>query len=67
MKLDDNPYYRDNKQYMGMLLEQIPLLQKQWIEGDWDAAAGRFFVDFRPDGPIGEKEAIETPWACHVI
>jgi hypothetical protein len=67
MKLDDNPYYRDNKQYMGMLLEQSPLLQKQWIEGDWDAAAGRFFVDFRPDGPIGEKEAIETPWACHVI
>lgn len=67
MKLDDNPYYRDNKQYMGMLLEQSPLLQKQWIEGDWDAAAGRFFVDFRPDGPIGEKEAAETPWACHVI
>jgi hypothetical protein len=67
MRLQENPYLRDNKQYLSMLLEQSPTKQRQWIDGDWDAAAGKFFVDFRPDGPIGEKEMAETPWACHVI
>lgn len=67
MKLDDNPFYRDNKQYMGMLLSQDEVTQRQWIHGDWDAAAGTFFRDFRPRGPVGPKEMLETPWANHVI
>lgn len=67
MRLEDNPYLRDDKAYMGNLLEQSELKQRQWIHGDWDAAAGKFFTEFRPQGPIGDREATETPWARHVI
>lgn len=67
MSLEDNPYYKDNKQYMGMLLSQDEVTQRQWIHGDWDAASGSYFRDFRPEGPAGPKEAIATPWANHVI
>lgn len=67
MTLDDNPFYKDNKQYMSNLLEQDETTQRQWIHGDWDAAKGLYFKDFRPNGPAGPKEALETPWANHVI
>lgn len=67
MTLDDNPFYKEDKQYMGKLLAQDEVTQRQWIHGDWDAAAGAYFRDFRPDGPAGPKEARETPWANHVI
>jgi hypothetical protein len=63
----DNPFLANNRQYESMLLEQSPLKQKQWMEGDWEAAASTYFLDFRPNGPIGDKEAADTPWARHVI
>ena len=67
MKREDNPYLRNNKSYEAMLLEQSPLIQKQWIDGDWDASAGKYFEMFRPMGPMNPEEEAKTPWARHVI
>jgi hypothetical protein len=66
MRLEDNPYLRDNRQYMGMLLAQDDVVRKQWMDGDWDAGVGAYFTEFRPHGPIGE-EKIKYPWAQHVV
>jgi hypothetical protein len=67
MRLSDNPFLRDNKQYEGMLLSQDPVTRKQWMDGDWDAGAGQYFTEFRPDGPVGSDEEARYPWARHVI
>ena len=66
MGLKDNPYLRDNKQYMGMLLSQDEITRKQWIDGDWDAGGGQFFDQYRPDGPATAEEREKTPWARHI-
>lgn len=66
MSLQDNPYLRENKQYESFLLGQDEVTRRQWMLGDWDAAAGKFFQEFRPDGPIGEERE-KYPWARHVI
>ena len=67
MRLEDNPYLRDNRQYEGMLLAQDELTRKQWMEGDWDAGSGTYFSSFRPDGPFSEEEKTKYPWARHVV
>lgn len=65
--LEDNPYLRENKQYRGMLMAQDEVTRKQWMDGDWDAGAGLFFSEYRPDGPIGDEEQAKYPWARHSI
>ena len=65
--LKDNPYLANDQAYMGMLLAQDPVTQKQWIEGDWHAQTGRYFVDYRPHGPMSDEEAREYPQARHLI
>jgi hypothetical protein len=65
-RISDNPYLREDKQYLGNLLAQDEVTRKQWILGDWDAASGAFFREYRPDGPQGTEEQRETPWARHI-
>jgi hypothetical protein len=65
-QLKDNPYLNEDRKYMGMLLSQDEVTQAQWIYGDWDAGSGLFFREYRPDGPRGQKEVDETPWASHI-
>lgn len=67
MRLVDNPYLRENKQYEGMLLSQDEVTRKQWMEGDWEAGSGVYFSEFRPDGPMGDTEREKYPWARHVV
>lgn len=66
-RLSDNPYLRDDKKYMGMLLSQDEVTRAQWIEGDWDAGTGIYFRDYRPDGPRGGEEADKYPEARHKV
>ena len=66
MRLEDNPYLRDNKQYKGMLASQDEVTRRQWVEGDWDAGGGLFFDSFRPNGPRS-GEAEQFPWANHCV
>ena len=67
MRLEDNPYLRDNQQYKGMLASQDEVTRRQWVEGDWDAGVGIYFDAFRPDGPRTNEEREKYPWARHVI
>lgn len=67
MRRQDNPYLRDNKQYEGMLLSQDEVTRRQWMDGDWEAGAGSYFSEFRPDGPVSDVEAEKYPWARHVV
>lgn len=67
MRREDNPHLRDNKQYESMLMAQDEVTRKQWMEGDWEAGAGQFFAEYRPDGPIGEEEKTKYSWARHKI
>jgi hypothetical protein len=66
MPLKENPYLRDNKQYLGMLMSQDEVTRKQWMDADWDAGSGQFFDQYRPDGPITEEERNTMPWARHI-
>lgn len=66
-KLDDNPYLRDDKKYIGGLLAQDDVLRAQWLEGDWEAGIGVYFRDYRPDGPLGSEEQEKYPWARHRV
>lgn len=66
-RISDNPYLREDKKYMGMLLSQDEVTRQQWIEGDWNAGGGIFFRDYRPDGPRGKEETEQCPWANHRI
>jgi len=66
MRRLDNPYLRDDKSYENKLLAQDEVTQRQWLHGDWDAQTGVMFTTYRPNGPVGEQEATETPWARHV-
>lgn len=65
-KLSDNPSLLHDKHYHSVLMAQDEPTRRAWLDGDWDALAGAYFKDFRPNGPlIGEVE--QTPWARHVI
>ncbi len=66
MKRSENPYLRDNKAYEARLLSQDEVTQRQWMHGDWDAQTGLFFTTYRPNGPVGDQEAMEFPWARHI-
>jgi hypothetical protein len=62
----DNPFLRNDKSYEGKILAQDIITQKQWSEGDWEAQEGVFFTTYRPQGPVGEQEQKDTPWARHI-
>jgi hypothetical protein len=62
-RLTDNPYLASDNRYLGMLKSQDAVTQRQWIDGDWNAAAGTYFRDYRPHGPIGSDE---PEWARHL-
>jgi hypothetical protein len=69
--IQDNPYLSEEtpsgKRYRAMLMSQDEVTRKQWMEGDWNAGTGKFFKEYRPDGPIGSEEADKYPWANHII
>lgn len=67
--LEANPYLAEEttagRRYRAMLMSQDEVTRKQWMEGDWNAGTGKFFKEYRPDGPIGEEKE-KFPWARHV-
>ncbi len=69
--IESNPYLAETttagKRYRSMLLSQDEVTRKQWMEGDWNAGTGKFFKEYRPEGPIGQEEQDKYPWARHVI
>lgn len=69
--ITDNPYLGEEtpagRRYRAMLLSQDEVTRKQWMEGDWNAGTGKFFKEYRPDGPIGEEETSRCPWANHIV
>lgn len=67
MHRKDNPYLRNNKQYEGYLMSQDEATRQAWVYGNWDADAGTFFTEFRPNGPVTAEERELFPWAKHVV
>lgn len=69
--LDDNPYLSEEtaggRQYRARLEAQDPVTRKQWMDGDWNAGSSKFFLDYRPKGPIGAEEERKYPWARHIV
>lgn len=69
--ITDNPYLGEEtpagRRYRAMLLSQDEVTRKQWMEGDWNAGTGKFFKEYRPDGPIGTEERQQYPWANHIV
>jgi hypothetical protein len=61
-KIQDNPIYAEDKQYVGQLMGLPPATRRAWLEGDWDAIAGEYFEEFRATHRLGEP-----PHACHVV
>lgn len=74
-KLTDNKQLLENDPtFADRLMDPAnpPHLIRAWVEGDWDAASGLFFEDFRPRKMLGEpKEALHVipqyrlPNWCH--
>lgn len=66
-----NPYLDESRpagrRYRANLLAQDEVTRKQWMDGDWHAGTGVFFRSFRPDGPVGEEENRDFPWANHIV
>ena len=67
MSRKQNPFLRDNMEYESNLLAQDEVTRRQWMDGDWDAASGQFFSEFRPRGPVTAEEREKYKWANHVI
>ncbi len=69
--IESNPYLSDDtsagRRYRAMLMSQDEVTRKQWMEGDWNAGVGKFFKEYRPDGPIGQEESDKYPWARHIV
>jgi hypothetical protein len=69
--VESNPFLGEQtsagRRYRSMLLAQDEVTRKQWMEGDWNAGTGRFFNEYRPDGPIGQEEHDKYPWARHKV
>lgn len=64
----DNPALENADPKYWDRLEAMPEhIRRAWIDGDWDAGLSLFFPEFRPTGPINEKEQEETPHARHVV
>lgn len=72
---DNTALMRDNPDYIRQLEALPPKLRRMWLEGDWSAAEGQFFEDFRPEPDVNkavelgvEPEELrrQRRW-CHVI
>lgn len=63
-KISDNKILLANDPgYVTLLLGMPESLRKAYIEGDWDVLSGKYFHNFRKDGPLeGEPE-----WANHCV
>jgi len=60
-KLSDNPYLREDKEYVGKL-ERIPApLRKALLEGSWDLASGQFFDCWNEN--VVRRVEIQPWWA----
>ena len=72
---DNTALMRENPDYIKQLEALPPKLRKMWLEGDWNAAEGMFFEDFKtmPDlekcaeAGITPEEAVKQHRWCHVI
>lgn len=68
--IKDNPYLAEDtaagRRYRGRLLAQDEVTRKQWMDGDWSAGTGKFFTEYRPNGPVGAEESAQFPWARHI-
>ncbi len=62
-RVQDNPMYANDTQYIAQLRSLPPAVRRAWLEGDWHAIAGVYFEEFRPEGPV----AGEPPEARHVV
>jgi hypothetical protein len=69
--IEANPFLGEEtaggRRYRANLMAQDEVTRKQWMEGDWNAGTGKFFKEYRPDGPIGKEEETNFPWARHII
>jgi hypothetical protein len=69
--VEANPYLSEDtpagRSYRANLLSQDEVTRKQWMEGDWNAGVGKFFKEYRPEGPIGQEEGDKFPWAKHIV
>lgn len=66
-KVGDNPYAKNDQNYMGMLLSQDKQTQDAWIHGLWHSMAGTFFREWRNQLNVGAPRDGEPVWANHVI
>jgi len=66
-KVADNPYSKNDPNYMGMLLSQDKQTQDAWIHGLWHSMAGTFFREWRNQLSAGGARDGEPVWANHVI
>lgn len=69
--IEDNPYLSESlasgRSYRAKLMAQDDVTRRQWMDGDWNAGSSKFFLDYRPKGPIGEEEQRKYPWAKHIV
>lgn len=63
-KVSDNKILLQNDPgYVTMLMSLPESLRQAYLEGNWDVIGGKYFPEFRPDGPMqGEPE-----WARHCV
>jgi len=69
-RVEDNPYLMRDGAYLReleALKATNPVKYRQWRWGDWDAAAGSFFMTFRPTGPLKDLDPPEPDEANHVV
>lgn len=66
--VEDNPFSKNDPDYMAMLLSQDEATQAAWIHGVWGATSGTFFTTWRNQFPFGSKPRENEPThANHVI
>ena len=62
-KLSDNPTLTEaNPQYMAFLASLPEILRRQWLDGDWLAAEGLAFSEFKEDDHIVAPFEIPSNW-----
>jgi hypothetical protein len=70
-EIQANPYLSEDtpagRRYRSRLMAQDEVTRKQWMDGDWEAGAGKFFSEYRPAGPVGDEEERRYPWARHIV
>lgn len=72
---DNKALLKENEDYLRQLEALPPKLRKMWLEGDWNAAEGMFFEDFKIDPDpfkaeelgLSVEELREQHRFCHVI